>query len=125
MFVKKTVNRNSNGLLLSPPKLRLYDLALDAWLSNNYKTSFSCLEIEESNYDHEDLKVFMYVTFNDLVTTLKDHHSYVRNLSLVKRQPFIYLFLGFLVAAAYKLRESFVCQIFFPAVQICIALTLR
>lgn len=118
MFVKKTVNRNSNWLLLSPPKLHLYDLALDAWLSKNCKTSFSYLKIEESNYDHEDLKVFMSVTFNDLVTTLKDHRGYVRNSSLVKRQPFIYLFLGFLFAAAFKLRGSFVCQIFFPAVQI-------
>ena len=93
MFVKKTVNRNSNGLLLSPPKLHLYDLGLDAWLSKNCKTSFSCLKIEESNYDHEDLKVFMYVTFSDLLTTLKDHRGYVRNSSLVKRQltpSFIY-----------------------------------
>lgn len=89
--VKKTVYRNSNGLLLSPPKLDLYDLAPDAWLSKNCKTSFSCLKIEESNYDHEDLKVFMYVTSNDL-----------RNSSLVKRQPFIYLFLGFLFAAAFE-----------------------
>ena len=124
MFVKKTVNRNSNGLLLSPPKLHLYDLALDAWLSKNCKTSFSCLKIEESNYDHEDLKVFMYVTFSDLLTTLKDHRGYVRNSSLVKRQPFIYLFSGFLFAAAFKLRGSSVRQIFFPAVQICIARSL-
>ena len=96
----------------------MYDLALDAWLSKNCKTSFSCFKIEESNYDHEDLKGFMYVTFNDLVTTLKDHRGYVRNSSLVKRQPFIYLFLGFLFAAAFKLRASFVRQIFCPAVQI-------
>ena len=93
MFVKKTVNRNSNGLLLSPPKLHLYDLALDAWLSKNCKTSFSCLKIEESNYDHEDLKVFMYVTFSDLLTTLKDHRGYVRNSSLVKRQLTFHLFI--------------------------------
>ena len=42
-----------------------------------------------SIYDHEDLEVFMCVTFNDLVTTLKDRHGYVRNSRLVKRQPFI------------------------------------
>ena len=53
-----------------------------------------CLRIAKllfhvSIYDHEDLEVFMCVTLNDLVTTLKDRRVYVRNSRLVKRQPFI------------------------------------
>ena len=67
-----------------------------------------CLRIAKllfhvSIYDHEDLEVFMCVTLNDLVTTLKDRRVYVRNSRLVKRQPFIQAFLSQLLLSCEDL----------------------